>query len=66
VSVGEELIEERRRRCRAGDPRLSAADREFLGRLVDGYLAGEFQAALESISAADPLLGGAEDTDDSA
>jgi hypothetical protein len=58
VTVGEELREERRRRRRAGDPRLSATDREFLGRLVDGDLAGEFQAALDAISAADPLLGG--------
>jgi hypothetical protein len=58
MSIGEELREERRRRRRAGDPRLSDADREFLGRLVDGDLAGEFQAALDAITAADPLLGG--------
>jgi hypothetical protein len=63
VSVGEELLEERRRRRRAGDPRLSDADREFLGRLTDGDLAEDFQAALDAVSAADPLIGGSEDGD---
>jgi hypothetical protein len=58
MTIGEELREERRRRRRAGDPRLSDADREFLGRLVDGDLTGEFQATLDAITAADPLLGG--------
>jgi hypothetical protein len=44
MSTGEE-----RRRCRrAGDPSLSDTDREFLGRLVDGDLAQEFQAALDA------------------
>jgi hypothetical protein len=57
MSIGEELVAERRRRRRAGDPRLSEADREFLGRLVDGDLAEEFQAALDAVSDADPLLG---------
>ena len=63
MSIGEELREERRRRRRAGDPRLSDADREFLGRLVDGDLAGEFQTALDAVTAADPLLSG-EQSDD--
>jgi len=58
MSIGEELLAERRRRRRAGDPRLTEADREFLGRLVDGDLAEEFQAALDAVSDADPLLGG--------
>jgi hypothetical protein len=58
VSIGEELIEEGRRRRRAGDPRLSEADRQFLGRLVDGDLSDQFQAALDAITAADSLLGG--------
>jgi len=58
VSVGEELLEERRRRCRASDPRLSDTDREFLGRLTDGDLAEDFQAALDAVSATDPLIGG--------
>jgi hypothetical protein len=58
VSVGEELFEERRRRRRAGDPHLSAEDREILRRVTRGDLAGEFQAALDADLAADPLLGG--------
>jgi len=57
VSIGEELIEERRRRRRAGDPRLSDADRELLRRLTTGDLVGEFQAGLDAVSAADPLFG---------
>jgi hypothetical protein len=61
MSIGEELLEERRRRRRAGDPRLTDAGREFLRRLVDGDLAEQFQAALNAVSAADPLLGGTED-----
>jgi hypothetical protein len=58
VSIGEELLEERRRRRRAGDPRLTDADRAFLARLTDGDLVDEFQAALDAASAGDPLLGG--------
>jgi hypothetical protein len=58
VGIGEDLVAERRRRRRAGDPRLADADREFLGRLVDGDLSEEFQAALDAVSAADPLLSG--------
>lgn len=64
MSVGEELLGERGRRRRAGDPRLSAADREFLGRLVDGDLADQFQAALDGVSAADPLVGDGTDAGD--
>jgi hypothetical protein len=65
MSIGEELVEERRRRRRAGDPRLTPADRELLGRLVSGDLMDEFQAALDAVSAADPLLGGGDtDNDD--
>lgn len=63
MSIGEELLEERRRRRRAGDPRLTEADRELLRRLVDGDLMDEFQAALDAVSAADPLLGGSEHDD---
>jgi hypothetical protein len=58
VSVGEELLEERRRRRRAGDPRLTEADREILRRVTRGDLQPEFQAALDADLAADPLLGG--------
>ena len=62
VSVSEDLLEERRRR-RAGDPRLSEADREILRRVTRGDLQGEFQAALDADMAADPLLGGDEHPD---
>ena len=63
VSIGEELLEERRRRRRAGDPRFTEADREYARRLTTGDLVGEFQAALDGVSAADPLLGGDPDPD---
>jgi|HubBroStandDraft_1064217.scaffolds.fasta_scaffold08125_2 hypothetical protein len=63
VSIGEDLLEERRRRRRAGDPRLTDADRELLRRLTTGDLVEEFQAALDAVSAADPLLGGGPDDD---
>lgn len=62
VSVGDELLEERRRRRRAGDPRLSEADREILRQVTRGDLQPEFQAALDADLAADPLLGGHEDS----
>lgn len=58
VSVGEELLEERRRRRRAGDPRLSAEGREILRRVTRGDLQPEFQAALDADLAADEALGG--------
>ncbi len=66
VSVGEELVEERRRRRRAGDPRLSEEGRELFRRMTTGDLVEEFQAALDAVSSADPLLGGGsvDDTDD--
>lgn len=62
MSIGDELLEERRRRRRAGDPRLSPAGRELFRRMTTGDLVEEFQAALDAVSAADPLLGGG-DTD---
>lgn len=62
MSIGEELLEERRRRRLAGDPRVTDADRELPLRLVSGDLMDEFQAALDAVSDADPLLGGG-DTD---
>jgi hypothetical protein len=61
MSIGEELLEERRRRRLAGDPRVTDADRELLLRLVSGDLMDDFQAALDAVSASDPLLGGADD-----
>jgi hypothetical protein len=64
MSIGEELLEERRRRRRAGDPRITPEGREILLRLVSGDLVEEFQAALDAVSAADPLLGGGDIDDD--
>jgi len=58
MSVGEELLEERRRARRAGDPRLSAQGRELFRRMTTGDLAEEFQADLDAIAAADPMLSG--------
>jgi hypothetical protein len=63
--VSVDLSEERRRRRRAGDPRLSTEDRAILRRLVKGDLVEEFQSALDRDLVEDPLLGGAHlDTDD--
>ncbi|MGH9115439.1 MAG: hypothetical protein ACRDWW_06360 [Acidimicrobiales bacterium] len=58
MSIGEELLEERRRRRRAGDPRVTPHDREIMMRLVAGDLMSEFQAELDHIAAEDPDLGG--------
>lgn len=63
VTIGEELLEERRRRRRAGDPRLSAEGREIFRRITRGDLQAEFQAALDADLVADPLLGGGQDPD---
>jgi len=63
MSIGEELLGERRRRRRAGDPRFTEVDREYARRLTTGDLVGEFQAALDAVTAADPLLGGGPDQD---
>ena len=64
VTIGEELLEERRRRRRAGDPRLTDADREILRRVTRGDLADEFQAVLDADLVNDPLLGGHDLDDD--
>ena len=53
-----DVSEERRRRRRAGDPRLSDADREILDGITTGDLVEEFQATLDGQLVADPLLGG--------
>lgn len=58
MGLGEELLQERVQRRRAGDPRVSPEGREILRRLVSGDLIGEFQAALDAVSDADPILGG--------
>ena len=58
MSLPEDLAEERRRRRRAGDPRLTAAHRELLGRLTDRDLREQFQADLYAVSESDSLLSG--------
>jgi hypothetical protein len=58
MSVGGEMVEERRRRRRA--PRLSAEGRELFRRMTTGELVGEFQAALDADLEDDPLLGGSD------
>jgi hypothetical protein len=58
MTAGEDLLEERRRRRRAGDPRLTDEDKTILRRITSGDLAEEFQAALDADLEADPLLGG--------
>jgi hypothetical protein len=58
MSIGEELLEERRRRRRAGDPRLSDQGKELFRRMTTGDLMDEFQDTLDAVSAADPLIGG--------
>jgi hypothetical protein len=63
-TIGEKLLEERRRRRRVGDPRFSDEDRAILRRVTRGDLAEEFQAALDADLAADPLLGGQPDPND--
>ena len=61
MSIGEELLDQRRRRRRAGDPRLSDSDREILRRITIGDLAPALQTALDADGVADPVLGGHDD-----
>jgi len=61
MSIGDELLNERRRRRKAGDPRITPEGREILLRLVDGDLVDELQAELDRVSEADPLVGGDRD-----
>lgn len=56
VSIAEELLEQRRLRRRAGDPRLSEEGREILRRITTGDLADGFGRSLAEISDSDPLL----------
>ncbi len=64
MTIGEEILEERRLPRGAGDPRITDADREILRRITHGDLADEFQAALDADLAADQLLGGQDIDDD--
>jgi hypothetical protein len=57
VTTGEDLLEGRRRRRRAGDPRITPEGREILLRLTTGDLMDDFQAALDADVDADPVLG---------
>jgi hypothetical protein len=61
VSLDEELLEQRRKRRRAGDPRLTDADREILRRITTGDLADAFAQELEATAEADPMLSGSSD-----
>lgn len=61
MSRGQQVIEDLERQRRAGDQRLSAADRAILERITTGDLADEFADALASASDSDPLLGGSDD-----
>lgn len=63
VTIGEDLLDERRRRRRAGDPRLSAEGRELFRRMTRGDLVDEFQQALDADLASDQILGGHEADD---
>jgi hypothetical protein len=56
VSVADQLLEERRARRRAGDPRFTDEGRAIVRRLTTGDLAEAFGRSLEDISDADPLL----------
>ncbi len=58
VSVADRLLEERRARRRAGDPRFTDDGRAIVRRLIAGDLAVEFGRSLDEISEADPLLSG--------
>lgn len=58
MTIGEELLDERRRRLRAGDPRITSEGRELLLRMTTGDLMEDFQAELDADLAADPALGG--------
>jgi hypothetical protein len=59
-----DLAEERCRRRRAGDPRISDEGKAILTRITDGDSVDEFQAALDADLLADPLLGGHDCDDD--
>ena len=61
---GTDAAEEHHRRRRAGDPRLTGADREVFDRTTTGDLADEFQSALDAQLVVAPLLGGHPTDDD--
>ena len=57
-SIGQDLLEERRRRRNAGDPRITPEGRAILLRFTTGDGMDEFQAALDSDLDDDGLLDG--------
>jgi hypothetical protein len=62
VSLADQLLEERRARRRAGDPRFTEQGRAIVRRLTTGDLADAFGRSLDEVSEADPLLS-ADDND---
>ncbi|MGK2957596.1 MAG: hypothetical protein ACSLFB_04175 [Acidimicrobiales bacterium] len=58
MSIADQLLEERRARRRAGDPRFTDEGRAIVRRLTTGDLAEEFGRSLDEISDADPSLSG--------
>ena len=63
MTLGQQLLEDLERQRRAGDPRLTEADR-ILERITTSDLVEEFAAGLAAISDDDPLLGGGCHLDD--
>lgn len=63
VSIADQLLEERRARRRAGDPRFTDEGRAIVRRLTTGDLAEAFGRSLDEISDPDPLLSGSDDHD---
>jgi hypothetical protein len=64
MTLGQQLLEDLERQRRAGDPRLTEADRAILERITTSDLVEEFAAGLAAISDDDLLLGGGCHLDD--
>ena len=64
MTRGQQLLEDLERQRRAGDPRLTEADRAILERITTGDLVDEFAAGLAAVSDEDPLLRGRDHLDD--
>ncbi|MFN0026689.1 MAG: hypothetical protein ACKV2O_05795 [Acidimicrobiales bacterium] len=56
MNIGEQLLEQRRRRRRAGDPNITPAGRELLLRLTVGDLMDTFQSELDADDAAEQAV----------
>ncbi|MFN8040547.1 MAG: hypothetical protein U0Q07_15140 [Acidimicrobiales bacterium] len=54
--MADELLEQKRLRRRAGDPRVTPQGRELIRRLTTGDLAEDFQRSLDEVSEKDPNL----------